>query len=637
VSVDPGELSNRREANRLLAHEAVHAGSPGSQRDGYGLVHAKMRGTRAALESEHHGQGASSGRFRRLASKIVGQGALTRWDQVLAGVGAYEALEQGLLEKGPPSTPQLNAAKPRLIAQLQRVQLACYAWQEANDQSGAAELAEQWHQNTLNFTPTMEAEEAELYQASDTRTKATRRQSIAMLLPRVQREMADLQQGQWSSTLGFSDAQLVPNKKGETKSGAVNTVNELFYATEQGEFAGYFKADVGFATGNKQTGKGFQSHEALAGIHQADPQYAARAVAMYRIDQLFGAGVTAKTEFAIHNGKFGSVGESAKGSSIGDISFAVSSSHKDQLGPTAVSADDPVLQRGLNKLQLIDAICGQLDRHMGNVYVEVDDQGRVKGVTGIDLDMAFGGKMTRPEGGRGPQARAENYLGLPALVDKEFGERLLTVADDDVRKALKGLLSDAEIEATVSRFGHVKDFVRGLQSKGQLTADWNQATAFASRDKKSALPSAQITYSGKVSAGAVQKAVDDMKQAITRVEAGDGSGPAPFDSKLLGPLNDMPPQTKRSMLGCCAPELRKLIEADIINGVVPTQQAITVAMTAFNELLSDDRLLSRVAVAVQENFSQRDLAVLNHVKPAARQVYRSVVDRLCKQFVLVGS
>src|SRR6185437_10261371 len=129
--------------------------------------------------------------------------------------------------------------------------------------------------------------------------------------------------------------------------------------------------------------------------------------------------------------------------------------------PGSVSLEDETLQRCLNKLQILDAISGQLDRHAGNYSIQQDDSGKVTGVTGIDLDMAFGQDMTTHDS-RTANA-AIHYRGLPPEIDEAFGQKILSVSEDDVRGAIQGLLTPSEVEATVARFRSVRAKVQQAQ------------------------------------------------------------------------------------------------------------------------------------------------------------------------------
>ena len=100
------------------------------------------------------------------------------------------------------------------------------------------------------------------------------------------------------------------------------------YQTEQGEFSGFLKAEKGFA-------KDAEFHEIDVGIHQTDPNYGARAMAMYKIDQLLNAGVTTRVEWAVNQTKdgktiMGTVLQSAKGTKAADLTYATTNQEAKQ-------------------------------------------------------------------------------------------------------------------------------------------------------------------------------------------------------------------------------------------------------------------------------------------------------------------
>ena len=56
---------------------------------------------------------------------------------------------------------------------------------------------------------------------------------------------------------------------------------------------------------------------------------------------------------------------------------------------TLIAITDPVLQRRLSRLQLLDTLAMQVDRHGGDCCIQFDENGKVIGAKGIDNDMAF--------------------------------------------------------------------------------------------------------------------------------------------------------------------------------------------------------------------------------------------------------
>jgi len=259
------------------------------------------------------------------------------------------------------------------------------------------------------------------------------------------------------ASVGLDTAQ----ETGVGGTGAQKSVNEVKTGTPGGEYKGYFAKDMQLSEfGDNAIGVGGMMEE--YGIDQADPRLAARSVAMSRLDALLGAGVIARTEFAVKNTEFGTVMETAKGQKMVD-------------SVETMDMADPNLQRLMSRLQLIDAIAGQVDRHQGNYFVNKDNSGKVTGVTGIDLDMAYGTSgfdVNTP-------LRCDWYPGTSMLVDKDLAERILQVTEPDLRSIWEGLLSEAEIAAALQRWEALKAHLAGLKSKGKLLApsEWNAQTA----------------------------------------------------------------------------------------------------------------------------------------------------------------
>lgn len=450
----------------LLAHEVTHAVQHPTGHDHAGgeLVHAKLKGMRKAMED------LGGKKSKSLRKKALG----SNWNDLLSKLGDYEKLEASYSAAVGTGAPERKVAalREKLLTSLTKLERVALKWRQANDEEGAERVKSEALADLDN-----EVDE-------DTRTKASRRQAVTLFLTRTAVDKRELERGGDPTSGGLDDSTLSWGKD-DAVGGGMNRLDQVAYATEDGEILeGYFKADKAFTA--KMAG-----HDKEVGIAQHDANYAGRSVAMYRLDQLLQGGVIARTEFAVHTSrdrlsetatpgesnlgeattKFGFVTEKAKGESMGDVldrgGFTRSAEQRDD--PSAVAANDPVLQSCLNKLQILDAIAGQLDRHVGNYFIERDPlTGEVLGVTGIDNDMSFGANMQTPDQSGG----AFNYLAMPELVDEEFGRRLLQVSDDDIRDTLAGLLTDREIEATVSRFRIVRDVVANLEEKGELTAEW---------------------------------------------------------------------------------------------------------------------------------------------------------------------
>lgn len=252
-------------------------------------------------------------------------------------------------------------------------------------------------------------------------------------------------------------------------AGAVNTVYEHKYthdATPQ-----VFKRDNAI---NDVYGKDAGTQ---AGIPEQNPQFAKRSVAMSRFDQLLNTNVLAKTDFAVQNGEFGTVMDKI----VGGKSF-----DKLQDGEKDRVVNDPNFQQSLAKLQLLDVMCGQLDRHSGNYFVTTDTGGNFTGLKGIDNDMAFGKDHTNIDtkygkgynvigGNRVNAASTTGKMGGSAHIDSvkniplAFAQQVINLDVSDTGPLvtmLTGLLDQAEVTATVTRINQLKVYLQNLINTG---------------------------------------------------------------------------------------------------------------------------------------------------------------------------
>ena len=125
---------------------------------------------------------------------------------------------------------------------------------------------------------------------------------------------------------------------------------------------------------------GFGWSAAEIGISQKNPQFAQRNLVTHAVAKELGFDVVAKTEIGIADGRPGIVMELAP---------------KDRQGSKLKPEDlnDPEVRRELTKLQLLDAILGQGDRHRGNYFVVRHPKVRV---VAIDNDQCCGSRISDP-------------------------------------------------------------------------------------------------------------------------------------------------------------------------------------------------------------------------------------------------
>jgi hypothetical protein len=212
-----------------------------------------------------------------------------------------------------------------------------------------------------------------------------------------------------------------------------------------GKFSGYFKPSKKYDTD-------FATHRGTAsGIGHKDPNFEGRALALYALDQFLGADVIPPTFRAQHKGVEGTVMQEIEGKTRGKTA-------------TTKLAEVEV-KRGLSTLYLLDYIAGQNDRHSENVIISPDGK-----VWGIDNDLAFGERYTHARPHTTTRGGAAGIMvGELDVIDQAFAERIIAKAADPrlaelMQEALGGLISDAEIKATIVR---LRTLARALEQVAQ--------------------------------------------------------------------------------------------------------------------------------------------------------------------------
>lgn len=302
-------------------------------------------------------------------------------------------------------------------------------------------------------------------------------------------------------------------KKKALGGGSANDVTRVKYRREIGDSgskSGFFKADASEAVldfGHRHKVDFIEGGGSAIGMKRGDGRNSARAVTTGRLDAALGLDVVAHDAFAKHGGKVGTVSPQVQGESMrstlyeqdrtqsyvdgcadwGEVlstarcdSFAgggilkIDEKNKRIMGATGfeyANADlsNPETQRGLADLQLLDALTGQVDRHLGNIFVD-PETGSIKG---IDNDLSFGSKSS--------MGVAQNK-GLPNLVDERTAESVLAMTEAQFTALIMGKeddlahLNEAEIAQAVDNFHAVQEHVQGLKDDGRLIAEWNEET-----------------------------------------------------------------------------------------------------------------------------------------------------------------
>ncbi len=209
-----------------------------------------------------------------------------------------------------------------------------------------------------------------------------------------------------------------------------------------------------------------------AGIDTDDVRSANRDVATYRLDQLLSANVTARTQFALRNinggTQLGSLMEGAKGERAGDLGKQDRIKNTSNHGNNEITTQDPNLMRQLSKLQLLDALTGQIDRNEGNYFIQFDRAGNVLRVTAIDNDASFG---TRDQ----VSGQFREYPGFSKYVDKEMATAITTIPNALFQLILSDLLTPNEFAAFMERLLKLKTLLVSNTTRLLDPNEWDQA------------------------------------------------------------------------------------------------------------------------------------------------------------------
>jgi hypothetical protein len=126
--------------------------------------------------------------------------------------------------------------------------------------------------------------------------------------------------------------------------------------------------------------------------------------------------------------------------------------------------NDPGLQQGLARLQLFDCLAGQGDRHIGNIILAADQNGKIQSVVGIDNDISFGKRVTTIDPYSVPGFALCHGKGMPAVIDTEMAQDVLALDPEQLHHRFIGPDADAEFAAFQARVGRVKALIQAAQN-----------------------------------------------------------------------------------------------------------------------------------------------------------------------------
>jgi hypothetical protein len=246
----------------------------------------------------------------------------------------------------------------------------------------------------------------------------------------------------------YTDAQ-VTGKPQKLGSGSFNTVFAVPLKKPDGSvFDGVFKP-------LSTTENGWTA--AATGIPRDDPQIAMRNLATVSYARKLGLDVVPETTVAVLS--------ATQGPMLGLMMEKARGKPACTMAPRFL--DLPGVRAEVTKLQLLDHLTGQGDRHGANYFISIERSGRAK-VTGIDNDQCFGKDLTDPNGIQ--QVDGDDFrwgfrgTALPPVVDTEMARKINELTPGDIREMLGNKLGEYEIEAAIARHAGVKEHVETLRA-----------------------------------------------------------------------------------------------------------------------------------------------------------------------------
>ncbi len=133
-----------------------------------------------------------------------------------------------------------------------------------------------------------------------------------------------------------------------------------------------------------------------------------------------------------------------------------------RIGATSLKKAAPEGLEAIADLQVLDYLCGNVDRHGGNLFYQFDDRGRLIGVQGIDNDSSFGTYV--------PQLGKDAVRRLPVapnmgVISKKTADIILNTSPAELAFALRGTIDEPSIKACCDRLNVMKHVINLSREK----------------------------------------------------------------------------------------------------------------------------------------------------------------------------
>ena len=203
-------------------------------------------------------------------------------------------------------------------------------------------------------------------------------------------------------------------------------------------------------------------------LYAGDTKDTTRNMAVAAVDDLLGFHIIAHTEHA----DFSVSGDGEDGAKISGSKMELAKGVTAGTWTKSGQPLDSTAVARLSEMEALDAICGSTDRNMENFFVQADQRGRLRGVTGIDNGYAFGesAHILRNREELPQQVYQQGYgvsapvcldYAFPAITNELYG-KIKSLTPQVLERKLRGIIRDAELQAAITRLEQLQEYLEGV-------------------------------------------------------------------------------------------------------------------------------------------------------------------------------
>ncbi len=138
----------------------------------------------------------------------------------------------------------------------------------------------------------------------------------------------------------------------------------------------------------------------------------------------------------------------------------------EHLRPDSLAGTNGKAFKDIANLQILDYLCGNIDRHYDNMLYQFDANGKLCGVQGIDNDCAFGLLGKSELGDPKRNYRWITNISNMKVIPADTAKRIMAMDGSTLKYALRGYgLSDKELHGAVVRLNGLKSAITKSQER----------------------------------------------------------------------------------------------------------------------------------------------------------------------------